>query len=196
MATKTAAKKTKYSVGEKVVYPMHGVGSIEKIEQRNMFGTPQLYYIIKISADEMTVMIPVDKSEELGLRPIVSNSEIEQAMTLLSELGDGMNEDWKIRFNNNREKIKTGSIFEVSEVVRNLFQRNKSKELSSSERKLYETAYQMLVEEISLKTGAPKEDVENMISERLEEGQKRAERKQKKKESRDKTKKVEAKPRK
>jgi len=172
--------KTKYSVGEKVVYPMHGVGCIDIIEKRTILGEEHLYYIIKIACDDMTVMIPTDKSDELGLRPIVSDQEIKKSLRMLTQESTCMNDDWKVRFNDNKEKIKTGSIFKVSEVVRNLFQRNKIKALSSSEKKLYETAFNLLVDEITLKNENPREDVENLISEKLEDGQKKVEKKRQK----------------
>jgi len=174
MAKKTL---TKYSVGDKVVYPMHGVGQVELIEEKKILDMQQMYYIIRIACDDMTVMIPVDKCDALGLRPIVSDTEVKRALRMLMEKSEGMNDDWKVRFNDNKEKIKTGSIFKVSEVVRNLYQRNRKKELSSSEKKLYENAYQLLVDEISLKMDKEPVYVENMISEKLEEGQRRIDKK-------------------
>jgi CarD family transcriptional regulator len=179
MATKSAVPKMKYAVGDKVVYPMHGVGFVQTIEKRTVLGTQHLYYIIHINCDDMKVMLPVDRTEELGLRPIVSQEEIDKALDMLVVESGGMNDDWKIRFNINKEKIKTGSIFEVTGVVRDLFQRNKAKELSSSERKLYENAHQLLVDEISLKLNSTPEYVENLIAEKLEEGFQRIERKKK-----------------
>ena len=160
-----------HSVGDKVVYPIHGVGMINEIEKKTILGEEQLYYMIYISTTDMNVMIPVDKSEELGLRSIVSNKDIEKSMKMLMDKSSQMHDDWKVRFNDNKEKIKSGSIFEITEVVRNLYQRNKKKELSSSEKKLYETAYQLLVEEISLKKNKSHENIQNVISEKLEEGQ-------------------------
>ena len=155
----------KFSEGDKIVYPLHGVGYVDKVENREILGEERLYYVFRITCDDMTVMIPVDRIEELGVRPIVTEEEIKQALAILAGKGTKMSDDWKVRFNNNREKIKTGSIFEVSEVVRNLFQRNRVKELSSSEKKLYENAYQLLVDEISLKMDEKsREYVENMIS--------------------------------
>lgn len=174
---KKTSTLTKYAIGDKVVYPMHGVGHIEDIEEKTILDVKQLYYIIRISCDDMKVMIPVDRCDDLCLRHIVTDAEVKKALKMLMEQSDGMNDDWKVRFNDNKEKIKTGSIFKVSEVVRNLYQRNRKKELSSSEKKLYETAYQLLVDEISLKMDKEPVVIENMISEKLEEGQRRIEKK-------------------
>ena len=171
----------RFAPGDKVVYPMHGVGSVERLETRTVLGLEQLYYIIRIACDDMTVMIPVERSEELGLRGIVGKKDVDLALDILvKKCNAGMDDDWKARFNMNKEKIRTGSIFEVSEVVRNLFQRSKEKDLSSSEKKLYENAYQLLVDEISLRLESDRETVENMIAEKLEEGQRRAVRRKKK----------------
>ena len=170
-----------FAPGDKVVYPLHGVGCVERLEKRDVLGNEQMYYIIRIACDDMTVMIPVERSEELGLRAIVGKKDVELALDILvKKCNAGMDDDWKARFNMNKEKIRTGSIFEVSEVVRNLFQRSKDKELSSSEKKLYESAYQLLVDEISLRLESERSVVEDMIAEKLEEGQKRAARRKKK----------------
>jgi CarD family transcriptional regulator len=170
-----------FAPGDKVVYPLHGVGCVERLEKREVLGNEQMYYIIRIACDDMTVMIPIERSEELGLRGIVSKKDVDVALgLLLKKVNAGMDDDWKARFNMNKEKIRTGSIFEVSEVVRNLFQRSKEKDLSSSEKKLYENAYQLLVDEISLRLDSERSVVEDMIAEKLEEGQKRALRRKKK----------------
>jgi len=164
-----------------VVYPMHGVGNVERIEKREVLGVSRLYYIIKIACDGMTVMIPVERSEELGLRGIVEQKDVELALGILvKKCSAGMDEDWKARFNMNKDKIRTGAIFGVAEVVRDLFQRSKEKELSSSEKKLYENAYQLLADEISLRLSSDRAAVEDMIAEKLEEGQRRAVRRKKK----------------
>jgi len=173
--------ETRFSPGDKVVYPMHGVGNIERLEKREVYGVTRLYYIIKIACDGMTVMIPVESSEELGLRGIVCKKDVDAALEILvKKVSAGMDEDWKARFNMNKEKIRTGSIFGVAEVVRDLFQRSKEKELSSSEKKLYESAHQLLADEISLRLGTERAAVEDLIAEKLEEGQRRAVRRKKK----------------
>jgi CarD family transcriptional regulator len=160
---------------------MHGVGNVERLEKREVLGVTRLYYIIKIACDGMTVMIPVEKAEELGLRGIVEQKDVDLALgILIKKCSAGMDEDWKARFNMNKDKIRAGSIFGVAEVVRDLFQRSKEKELSSSEKKLYESAYQLLADEISLRVGSDRSAVEDMIATKLEDGQRRAVRRKKK----------------
>jgi CarD family transcriptional regulator len=159
-----------YSVGAKVVYPLHGVGVIDSIEDKTVLGEKRSYYVIRLTISDMTVMIPVDKSEELGLRLIVSDKEANKALKLIGAQSTEMEEDWKSRYQHNFEKIKSGSILNVAEVVRNLFHRNKVKELSIMEKKLYENAYRLLVDEISYVKDMEREEVQNMVSEGLENG--------------------------
>ncbi|MGQ9615767.1 MAG: CarD family transcriptional regulator [Spirochaetota bacterium] len=159
-----------YSLGAKVVYPLHGVGVIDSIEDKTVLGEKRSYYVIRLTISDMTVMIPVDKSEELGLRLIVSDKEANKALKLIGAHSTEMEEDWKSRYQHNFEKIKSGSILNVAEVVRNLFHRNKVKELSIMEKKLYENAYRLLVDEISYVKDMQREEVQNIVSEGLENG--------------------------
>lgn len=156
-----------YEVGAKVVYPLHGVGVIGSIEDKTVLGIIRSYYIIKLTISDMTVMIPVDKSDQLGLRLIVTDQDVKKALKLISNADTEMEEDWKIRYQQNFEKIKTGSLLNVAEVVRNLFHRNRIKELSIMEKKLYENAYRLLVDEISYVKNMSKEEVQNIVSKEL-----------------------------
>lgn len=157
-----------YEVGEKVVYPLHGVGVINSIEDKTVLGEKRSYYIIKLAISDMTVMIPINKSEELGLRLIVSDRDVNKALRLIKGDITEMEEDWKTRYQENFKKIKSGSILNVAEVVRNLFHRNKVKELSIMEKKLYENAYRLLVDEISYVRNMDKEEVQNLVATKLE----------------------------
>jgi len=156
-----------YKVGSKVVYPLHGVGIIHSIEDKVVLGEQRSYYIIKLTISDMTVMIPVEKSEELGLRLVVSDREVKEALKLIRGETTDVEEDWKTRFQRNFEKMKSGSIQDIAEVVRNLFHRNKVKELSIMEKKLYENAYRLLVDEIAYVRDIDKEEVQNLIAEGL-----------------------------
>ena len=159
-----------YEVGAKVVYPLHGVGVINSIEEKTVLGATRSYYIIKLAISDMTVMIPTARSEELGLRLVVKDHDVKKALKLINSGITEMEEDWKTRYQHNFEKIKSGSILDVAEVVRNLFHRNKVKELSIMEKKLYENAYRLLVDEISYVKDMEKEEVQNIVSEKLEGG--------------------------
>ncbi len=157
-----------YEVGAKVVYPVHGVGIINSIEDKTVLGEKRSYYIIKLAISDMTVMIPINKSEQLGLRLVVSDRDVHKALKLIKSEVTAMDEDWKTRYQHNFEKIKSGSILDVAEVVRNLFHRNKIKELSIMEKKLYENAYRLLIDEIAYVKDFEKEKVQNIVSEKLE----------------------------
>jgi CarD family transcriptional regulator len=157
-----------YSLGDKVVYPVHGVGVINSIEDKTVLGEKRSYYVIKLAISDMTVMIPTNKSEDLGLRLVVSDRVATKALKIIGSETTEMEEDWKSRYQQNFEKIKSGSILNVAEVVRNLFHRNKVKELSIMEKKLYENAYRLLVDEISYVKDLEREKVQNLIAQGLE----------------------------
>lgn len=159
-----------YRLGDKVVYPLHGVGIINSIEDKKVLGEKRSYYIIKLSISDMTVMIPTEKSDQLGLRLIVSARDANKALKVIGADTTAMEEDWKSRYQQNFEKIKSGSLLKVAEVVRNLFHRNRVKELSIMEKKLYENAYRLLVDEISYAKDLDREYVQDMISQELENG--------------------------
>lgn len=156
-----------YKVGDKIVYPMHGVGEIEAIEKKVVLGKRTEFYLITIINNNMKVMIPVNNAKEIGIRGIIAKKDIKKVMTILSEKADPIEEDWKLRYQNNIDKVKSGSIFEVSEVARDLFRRGTEKELSIMERKLYENAYQLITYEISLSKKIDIEEAGNLVSEAL-----------------------------
>lgn len=156
-----------YSVGDKIVYPMHGVGEIEAIEKKVVLGKRTEFYLITIINNGMKVMIPVNNAKEIGIRGIIAKKDIKKVMAILSDKADPIEEDWKLRYQNNIDKVKSGSIFEVSEVARDLYRRGTEKELSIMERKLYENAYQLITYEISLSKNIDIEEAGNIVSEAL-----------------------------
>ncbi|MCX7632513.1 MAG: transcriptional regulator [Turneriella sp.] len=156
-----------FKVGENVVYPMHGVGRIAEITTKTILGKKKKYYIIELFNTKMRVMVPVDNAESIGLRHIVDKRQIAKVTKLLQEEYVEQEEDWKIRYQNNLAKIKSGSLTAVAEVCRNLYKRARDKELSVMERKLYESAYSLMVNEVALVKGISTEDASNLISEIL-----------------------------
>jgi CarD family transcriptional regulator len=161
-----------FEVGEKVVYPMHGVGEIKNIEEKEVLGETHNYYILKLSLSDMTVMIPIDKSIDLGLRGIISRDKVDKVLDVLKqEHEEEDDENWKKRYLTNQEKIKSGSIFELAEVVRNLFHRNQKKELSTSEKKLFDNALQLMIDEIAISKNLSKKEIGESISNILNEFQ-------------------------
>ena len=159
-----------FKIGDKIVYPMHGVGEIEGIEKKVILGKRNEYYLITIINNGMKVMIPVNNAKEIGIRSIIAKKDIKKVMTILSTAAESIEEDWKIRYQNNIDKVKSGSIFEVAEVARDLYRRGSEKELSIMERKLYENAYQLITYEVAMSKNVDIEDAGNIVSEALSSG--------------------------
>ncbi|MFW5808621.1 MAG: CarD family transcriptional regulator [Spirochaetota bacterium] len=158
-----------FKTGDKIVYPMHGVGLIDEIETKEILGQKTKYYIINIINSGMKVMIPLDKSDEVGLRSIIPKNDIKKVIKHLNS-GETIKEnDWKLRYQNNVDKVKSGSIFLVAEVARDLYRRGREKELSIMERKLYENAYNLVIHEVALTSGIDIEEAGNIVSEALSE---------------------------
>lgn len=139
-----------FNIGDKVVYPMHGAGVIEGIEEHEISGEILRYYIIKLPMGEMRAMVPMSKVEEVGLRQVVDETEIRNVLNLLKSDSSLMPHNWNHRYRANMEKIKSGSIYEVAEVVRNLSIRDRQKGLSTGEKKMYENARRILISELVL----------------------------------------------
>lgn len=161
---------TTFKKKEQIVYPLQGVGQILDIIEMPFKGEDILYYVIYIPVSDMTVKIPVDRAEGLGIRAIVAKEESEQALRLFSEVFEPMPTDWKMRYQMNLELLKQGSIHDIANVVRTLYQRKKVKELPIMERKLYDSALQLMVDEVSFSLGLSTREVEEMIFRKLEEG--------------------------
>ncbi len=153
-----------YNIGDRVVYPMHGAGIIEAIEEREISGQKQAYYVIQLPLGEMKVMVPCQNVKDLGLRMVIENSEVDRVLAVLRGKGDDMPANWSHRYRANLDKIRTGNIFEVAEVVRNLSDREREKGLSSGERRMLENARQILYSEIALARDLAQEQVEEMVA--------------------------------
>jgi CarD family transcriptional regulator len=156
-----------YKVGEKIVYPMHGVGNIDAIEKKSVLNKRDEYYIITIVNSGMKVMIPVKNADTIGIRGIIQKKEINKVLAVLKKINQVTEEDWKLRYQNNIDKIKSGSILKVAEVLRDLYQRGKEKDLSIMERKLYENAYQFVIYEIAFAKDIEVEESGNLVSDAL-----------------------------
>jgi len=153
-----------FNIGDKVVYPMHGAGIIEGIEEKEISGKKLSYYIIKLPMGEIRAMVPLNKVEEVGLRQVIEANEIRDVLEVLKSESSSMPLNWNHRYRANMEKIKSGSIYEVAEVVRNLSIRDRQKGLSTGEKKMYENARRILVSELVL----AKDIEENQVMEILE----------------------------
>jgi len=139
-----------FNVGDRVVYPMHGAGTIEGVEEREILGKTHRYYVLRLPIGDMKVMIPVDNTEGIGLRDVISSAEVEKVMGVLRQECTAMSTNWNRRYRSNLEKIKSGDIYEVADVVRNLASREKEKGLSTGERKMLDSAKEILISELIL----------------------------------------------
>ena len=137
-----------YKVGDKVVYPHHGAGTVVKREKREVLGERREYLTIKILHNDMTVNVPADNAERVGLRKVIDEEAVKKVVKYLTSGGTEMPKNWNRRFKHNRDKMKTGNIFELAEVVRNLAVRNNEKGLSTGEKQMFVKAKKILASEL------------------------------------------------
>ena len=162
------AKSTTFSVNQKIVYPSQGVGKITEIKEKTFKNEQILYYVIYLEVSDMTVMVPVLKAEELGIRAIVSKDEAHKALELISQDFEPIPSDWKLRYQINLDLLKKGSVIDIATIVRSLYHRSKVKELPILERKLYDSARKLLEDEITYSHDLPRSEVETLIHSHLE----------------------------
>ncbi len=154
-----------FEIGDKVVYPMHGAGIIETIEKRTILGSTREYYVMKIPFGDMKVMIPVDNTEEIGVRTIVTEEKIKEVLRALRLEITSMPDNWNKRYRENMTKLKSGDIMQVTEVVRNLMLSEREKGLSTGERKMLLNAKQILISEIVLVREIDIKEAESQVEE-------------------------------
>ena len=153
-----------FAAGDMAVYPAHGVGLIQAIEKQTIGGVDQAFYVMKILDNDMTIMIPTATSENVGLRAIISKDEVKKVVDILKERDIKISsQTWNRRYRDYMEKIKTGSVYEVAVVLRDLFLLRVDKDLSYGERKMMDTAKNLLVKEISLARKVDEKNVEKQI---------------------------------
>jgi CarD family transcriptional regulator len=162
------SRLTDFVVDQRIVYPSQGVGRIMEIREKSFKDSGILYYIIYLEFSDMTVMVPVDKAIELGIRAIVPKAEAEKALGFISEEYAPIPTDWKLRYQMNLDLLKKGSVLDIASVVRSLYHRSKIKELPILERKLYDSALNLLQDEISFSLDKPKDEIAELIRARLE----------------------------
>jgi len=153
-----------FSEGDMAVYPAHGVGVIKSIINQTVAGHDQDFYVLKILDNNMTIMIPTQSSENVGLRAIIKKNEVKDVLSILEERNiEIASQTWNRRYRDYMEKIKTGSIHEVAVVLRDLFLLSVDKDLSYGERKMKDTAKRLLVKEISLAKQVDEEKISQKI---------------------------------
>ena len=155
-----------YNVGDKVVYPMHGAGVIDSIEEKEILGEKQSYYILKMPG-EVKVMVPTAKAEQQGIRNVIDKTEAEKVINILEQDETEMEKNWNKRYRDNMDKMKSGNIYEIADVVRNLSFKQKEKGLSTGEKKMLHNAKQILVSELVLAEHATQGEVEELVENKI-----------------------------
>lgn len=155
-----------YNVGDKVVYPMHGAGVIDSIEEKEVLGEKQSYYILKMPG-EVKVMVPTSTAEQHGIRNVIDKTEAEKVINVLEQDETEMEKNWNKRYRDNMDKMKSGNIYEIADVVRNLSFKQKEKGLSTGEKKMLHNAKQILVSELVLAEHATQDEVETLVDSKI-----------------------------
>jgi CarD family transcriptional regulator len=154
----------KFKVGDKAVYPAHGVGEITSIENREISGKKLAFYILKIADTDMTIMIPTSNVESVGLREIISPKEVDKVLKILRKKKvERDTQTWNRRYREYMKKIKTGSVYEIAEVLRDLSLLKTDKTLSFGEKKMFDTAQNLLKKEIALAKKKPEISIEKVF---------------------------------
>ena len=156
-----------FAVGDKVVYPHHGAAIIEAKEKRAFDGKKTDYFVLRITYGDLKVSIPVDKADEIGLRDVINDEEVEEVFAVLRKKEARMPTNWSRRFKNHVEKLKSGDIYQVAEVVRNLSLREADKGLSAGEKRMLARARQILVSELTFALNVDEEVAESRLDDVL-----------------------------
>lgn len=152
-----------FSVGDRIAHPMHGAGVIDSIVKRKVDGAEKDYYVMKLPVGDMQVMIPVESTDVIGVRPIIQPAEAENILKSISSLEINMNTNWNKRYRENMMKIKSGNLLEVASVIKGLMLRDTDKGLSTGERKMLHSAKQIFISEIVLSESASYEEIEKRL---------------------------------
>lgn len=155
-----------FNVGDKIVHPMHGAGTISAIEEKDINNEIEQYYVISMPG-EVKVMVPIAKAEKIGVRNIINGSEVQKVLGILEEDETEMSNNWNKRYRDNMDKMRSGNIYEVADVVRNLSFKQKEKGLSTGEKKMLNNAKQILVSELVLAEHATKEEIEKLVENKI-----------------------------
>ena len=153
------------NIGDKVVYPMHGAGEITGIEENEVGGVKDSYYVFRLPVGDMKLMLPVDKVEEAGLRPLIDAAQVKDVIEVLQAESEQVQGSWNKRFHTNLERLKTGNIFDAAAVARNLSRQNSKKKISSGERRLLDLSRQILITELVYVCGKTPDEITTWVDE-------------------------------
>jgi CarD family transcriptional regulator len=155
--------------GDKVIYPHHGAAVIEELTEREFQGEKRKYLVLRLAHGDLTLMVPVDSTEEVGIREVVSKREVRKVLDVLRARESRQPSNWSRRYKTNIEKIRSGDVYQVAEVVRNLAIREGEKGLSAGEKRMLTKARQILISELVFAVGATEDKAEDMVDKVLEE---------------------------
>jgi len=158
-----------FNIGDKIVYPMHGAGVIESIEEKEVLGEKKKYYIMCIPIDDMKVMIPIDLINDFGIRSIIGYNEFKETINVFKKINYNIMENWGKRYRENMGKLRKGDICGIAEVVKDLMFRDAKKGLSPGERKILDNAEQILYSELMLVTGQSLNEIQKIIKDAVSE---------------------------
>ena len=147
-----------FKVGDRVVYPHHGAAKIARKEKRELLGEIKEYFVLEMVHGELTLSVPIDMAEEVGMRPPISEADVEDLFRLIGKRDVREPANWSRRFKNHQEKMKSGDVYQVAEVVRNLALRDKGKGLSTAEKSMLERARSILVSELGFALDISEDD--------------------------------------
>jgi CarD family transcriptional regulator len=156
-----------FDIGDKVVYPHHGAAIVERREVKEAFGQKREYLVLRLAYGDLTLMVPADNTEEVGLREVINDEEVEEVFAVLRKKDVRMPTNWSRRYKNHVEKLKSGDIYQVAEVVRNLSNRDKDKGLSAGEKRMLNRARQILVSELTFAIGVDEAEAEKKLDDAL-----------------------------
>ena len=158
----------RFEIGDKVIYPNHGLGVVEQIETKTILGTTCGFYSLRMTASDTTVLVPVDNVDGVGLRRAIGDHEVKKLFTLLGNGKIDNHQNWKGRFKDNSDKMRTGSIYDVVDVLKNLNFLSKSKNLSFREKRMLDRAKFLVISEIAEVTSETEETIEEKVEKALD----------------------------
>lgn len=156
-----------FKIGDKIVYPMHGAGTIDSIEKKEFLGEVKDYFILKMPIGDMDISIPTNKINEMNIRDVITKEEGDEVLKILDDDPSDMSNNWTVRYRQNQEILKTGDIFEIAKMVRNLAILDSDKGLSTTEKKLLNRSRRILASELVMAGSLEKEEAEAMIDESI-----------------------------
>jgi len=157
-----------FKVGDNIFYPLHGAGTIESIEEKDILGESKKYYLMKMPIGDVKVMVPTENAENIGVRDISDKSVVDEVFKVFDMSAEDEKVSWSKRYRDNMDKMKTGDLVEIADVVRSLSFKQKEKGLSTGEKKMLGNAKQILLSELVLTNNQGKEELEEIISDKIQ----------------------------